>query len=96
MPYAKTFTSFRFKDFLSQLTTKRFELLRLASKWRRSIADLAMAAHRDQGAVSRDVAKLSKLGLVRGEVTPNGVHGQTKIVTKIAATIWITTKIAPV
>lgn len=30
LPYAKTFTSYEFEDFLSQLTPKRFELLRLA------------------------------------------------------------------
>jgi len=47
LPYAKTFTSHESEDFLSQLTPKRFELLRLASKGRRSIADLATAAHRD-------------------------------------------------
>ena len=68
MPYAKTFTSFEFEDFLSQLTPKRFELLRLARNGRLSIAELATAAHRDQSAVSRDVAKLSQLGLVEVEV----------------------------
>ncbi len=96
LPYAKTFTSFEFEDFLSQLTPKRFELLRLASKGRRSISDLATAAHRDQGAVSRDVAKLSKLGLVRVEVVPNEGHGQKKIVTPVATTISINASIAAV
>jgi predicted transcriptional regulator len=94
LPYAKTFTSFEFEDFLSQLTPKRFELLRLASKGCRSIADLATAAHRDQSAVSRDIAKLSKLGLVKVEVVPNDGHGRKKIVMPVATTISINASIA--
>lgn len=94
LPFAKTFTSFEFEEFLSQLTPKRFELLRLASKGRRSIADLATASHRDQSAVSRDVAKLSKLGLVRVELVPNEGHGQKKIVMPVATTISINASIA--
>lgn len=94
LPYAKTFTSFEFEDFLSQLTPKRFELLRLASKGSRSISDLATAAHRDQSAVSRDVAKLTKLGLVKVAVVPNQGHGQKKIVMPVATTISINASIA--
>lgn len=94
LPYARTFTSFEFEDFPSQLTPKRFELLRLASKGRRSIADLAIAAHRDQSAVSRDAAKLSKLGLVEVEVVPNEGHGRKKIVMPVATTISINASIA--
>jgi predicted transcriptional regulator len=94
LPYAKTFTSYEFQDFLSQLTPKRFELLRLASKGRRSIADLATAAHRDQSAVSRDVAKLSQLGLVKVEVIINEGHGRKKIVMPVATTISINALIA--
>ena len=94
LPYAKTFTSYEFEDFLSQLTPKRFELLRLASKGRRSIADLATAAHRDQSAVSRDVAKLSQLGLVKVEVVTNEGHGRKKIVMPVATTISINASIA--
>ena len=89
LPYAKTFTSYEFEDFLSQLTPKRFELLRLASKGRRSIADLATASHRDQSAVSRDVAKLSQLGLVKVEVIINEGHGRKKMVMPVATTISI-------
>ena len=96
LPYAKTFTSYEFEDFLSQLTPKRFELLRLASKGRRSIADLATAAHRDQSAVSRDVAKLSQLGLVKVEVVTNEGHGRKKIVMPVATTISINASIAAV
>jgi predicted transcriptional regulator len=78
LTYAKVFTSYEFEDFLSQLTPKRFELLRLASKGGRSILDLAAASHRDPSAVSKDVARLSKLGLVRVEAVRNDGHGQKK------------------
>ncbi|GAB1389768.1 MAG: hypothetical protein AMXMBFR78_19670 [Rubrivivax sp.] len=94
LPYARTFTSFEFEDFLSQLTPRRFELLRLASKGRQSIADLAVASERDQSAVSRDVAKLSELGLVKVEVVANDGHGRKKIVTPAATTISISASIA--
>lgn len=94
LPFARVFTSYEFEDFLSQLTPKRFELLRLASKGGRSIADLAAAAHRDQSAVSRDVAKLSRLGLVKVEAVRNDGHGQKKIVTPVASTISISASIA--
>jgi DNA-directed RNA polymerase specialized sigma24 family protein len=59
LPYSRVLTSFEFEDFLSQLTPKRFELLRLASKGGQSIADLAAAAHRDPSAVSKDVSRLT-------------------------------------
>jgi len=96
LPYTMTFTSFEFEDFLSQLTPKRFELLRLASKGTRSISDLATAAHRDQSAVSRDVAKLSKLGLVKVELVANEGHGQKKIVKPVATTISFNASIVAV
>ncbi len=67
----------------------RFELLRLAIKRRRSINDLASAAHREPSAVSRDVAKLQKLGLVRVDLVPNPGHGQMKMVTPVATRISI-------
>lgn len=93
LPFAVTFTSFEFEDFLSQLTPRRFELLRLASKGRQSIADLAQAAHRDQSAVSRDVATLSRLGLVKVELVTNEGHGRKKVVLPVASTISISASI---
>ena len=89
LPYARTFTSVQFEEFVTELTPKRFELLRLAYKRRSSIGDLATASHRDQSAVSRDVAKLQKLGLVKVELVANPGHGQMKIVTPVAARIAI-------
>ena len=89
LPHARSFTSIEFEAFVTQLTPKRFELLRLAIKRRRSIGDLATASHRDQSAVSRDVAKLQKLGLVKVETVANPGHGQMKIVTPVATRIAI-------
>lgn len=94
LPYSRVLTSYEFEDFLSQLTPKRFELLRLASKGGRSIADLAAAAHRDPSAVSKDVSRLSKLGLIKVELVQNDGHGQKKIVSPVATTISINASIA--
>lgn len=94
LPYSKVFTSLEFEDFLTQLTPKRFELLRMASKGRRSIADLAIASHRNPSAVSRDVSKLSALGLVKVESVCNEGHGRKKVVMPVASTIAISVSIA--
>jgi len=93
LPYAKVFTSFEFEDFLTQLTPKRFELLRLASKGQHSIADLALASHRNPSAVSKDVSKLSALGLVKVESVSNEGHGRKKVVMPVASTISINASI---
>ena len=93
LPYSKVFTSFEFEDFLTQLTPKRFELLRLASRGQHSIADLALASHRNPSAVSRDVSKLSALGLVKVESVSNEGHGRKKVVMPVASTISINASI---
>lgn len=89
LPHARMFTSVEFEEFVTQLTPKRFELLRLAIKRRRSINELASASHREPSAVSRDVATLQKLGLVRVELVANPGHGQMKMVTPVATRIAI-------
>ena len=91
LPHAKTlsFTSVEFEAFVSELTPKRFQLLRLAIKRSRSIGELATASHRDQSAVSRDVARLEKLGLVKVELIANPGHGKMKMVTPVATRIAI-------
>lgn len=94
LPYSRVFTSFEFEDFLTQLTPKRFELLRIASKGQHSIADLATASQRNPSAVSRDVSKLSALGLVKVESVTNEGHGRKKIVMPVARTITINASIA--
>ena len=94
LPYSRVFTSMEFEDFLTQLTPKRFELLRIASKGRHSIADLAIASQRNPSAVSRDVSKLSELGLVKVESVTNEGHGRKKVVMSVANTISINASIA--
>lgn len=94
LPYSRVFTSLEFEDFLTQLTPKRFELLRIASKGRHSITDLAVASHRNPSAVSRDVSKLSELGLVKVESVSNEGHGRKKVVMPVASTISINASIA--
>lgn len=89
LPYARRFTSIEFEEFVTELTPKRLELLRLAIKRRRSIGELATASHRDQSAVSRDVARLQELGLVNVESVPIPGHGQMKIVTPVVTRITI-------
>jgi len=94
LPYSQVFTSFEFEEFITQLTPKRFQLLRLAAKGGRSIADLAESSKRDRAAVSKDVAKLKKLGLVKVDSVTNVGHGTKKVVTPVAETISINAAIA--
>lgn len=94
LPYSRAFTSLEFADFLTHLTPKRFELLRIASQGRYSIADLALAAQRNPSAVSRDIAKLSDLGLVSVESVSNDGHGRKKVVSSVAREITISAAIA--
>lgn len=94
LPHAQVFTSFEFEEFITQLTPKRFQLLRLAAKGGRSIADLAESSKRDRAAVSKDVAKLQKLGLVKVDSVANVGHGMKKIVSPVANTISINAAIA--
>ena len=94
LPHAHTFTSYEFEEFINELTPKRLELLRLAISGIRSISDLAGACHRDQSSVSKDVARLQSLGLVKVEVVANAGHGRKKLVTPVAETISINANFA--
>ena len=58
------------------------------------IADLASASHRNPSAVSRDVSKLSALGLLKVESVSNEGHGRKKIVMPVASTLSIHASIA--
>lgn len=89
LPHAMKFTSVQFEDFIGELTPKRFQLLRMAAKGEKSIAELATASKRDQSAVSKDIARLSRLGLVKVEARVNAGHGVKKVVTPIAESISI-------
>jgi len=94
LPYAVTFTSVEFVEFMAELTPKRVELLRAAIKKARSISELADAVHREQSAVSKDVARLAKLGLVRVDEVSNAGHGRKKIVVPVAESISINANFA--
>jgi predicted transcriptional regulator len=74
---------------LDTLTPKRLELLRLSKAGNRKIAELAIAAHRDPSAVSKDIARLVDLGLVSVVVETNAGHGVKKIVRPVAENIEI-------
>jgi predicted transcriptional regulator len=89
IPHAITIRSHTFEDFIAVLTPKRFQLLRLSKAGNRSISDLAIAAHRDPSAVSKDIAKLVELGLVRVVTETNAGHGVKKIVRPVAQNIEI-------
>lgn len=94
LPHAVTLTSVAFASFISELTPKRFELLRLAFKKRCSISELAVAVNREQSAVSKDVGRLKKLGLVTVEEVSNAGHGRKKMVIPVAESISITASLA--
>jgi predicted transcriptional regulator len=89
IPHAVTIRSHAFEDFVTALTPKRFELLRLSKPGNLSISDLAAAAQRDPSAVSKDIAKLVELGLVCVVIEVNAGHGVKKIVRPVAQNIEI-------
>lgn len=94
LPFAVTLTSIEFVDFVSELTPKRVELLRAAIKKSRSISELAEAVHREQSAVSKDVGRLAKLGLLKVEEVSNAGHGKKKMVIPVAESISINANFA--
>ena len=90
LPYSRVLTSFEFEDFISELTPKRLELLRLAARHAQlSISELAKASQRDHSSVSKDIARLQDLGIVQDEIVANVGHGTKKVVTCIADRISI-------
>lgn len=89
IPHSVTIRKHRFETLMTILTPKRFELLRLSKSGKRSIAELAVAAHRDPSAVSKDIAKLADLGLVHIVIESNAGHGIKKIVRPAAENIEI-------
>lgn len=85
-----------FEDFVTQLTPKRLELLRLTIRQQRSIADLATPSRGDQSAVSRDVSRQQKLGPVKVEWVANPGHGPMNIVSPVATRSAIDADLAAV
>jgi predicted transcriptional regulator len=69
------------------LTAQRMRLVETARKKRLSISALAEELGRNRGAVTRDVNKLTKLGLVRLREQVNPGHGIVQIVEPVAEKI---------
>lgn len=87
LPHSMTFTSLEFVEFVSEMTPKRVELLRAAVKKAQSISELAVTVRREQSAVSKDVTRLAKLGLLKVEEVANAGHGRKKLVVPVAESI---------
>ncbi len=71
-------------EMLNVLTTERVRLLRRAKAGAVPIVDLATVLKRDVRAVSRDVLRLEKAGLLRTSYRVNPGHGRRKIVEPVA------------
>lgn len=71
-------------EMLNVLTSERVRLLRRAKAGALPITDLASGLDRDIRAVSRDVVRLEKAGLLRTSYRVNPGHGRCKIVEPVA------------
>lgn len=80
-------------ELLNVLTTERVRLLRRAKTGALPISDLASGLNRDVRAVSRDVMRLEKAGLLRTSYRINPGHGKCKIVEPVAAKYRLTASI---
>lgn len=80
-------------EMLEILTAERVRLLRKTKSGARPIANLASDLRRDVRAVSRDVARLEKVGLLRTSYRTNPGHGRFKIVEPVAQEYVLTASI---
>lgn len=71
-------------ELLNVLTAERVRLLRRAKAGLQPIAELATGLKRDVRAVSRDVVRLEKAGLLRTRYCVNPGHGRYKVVEPVA------------
>jgi predicted transcriptional regulator len=71
-------------ELLNVLTAERVRLLRWARAGSQPIAELASGLKRDVRAVSRDVVRLEKAGLLRTSYRINPGHGRYKVVEPVA------------
>jgi predicted transcriptional regulator len=71
-------------ELLSVLTVERLRLLQQAKAGSVRISDLATGLKRDLRAVSRDVMRLEKAGLLRTIYRTNPGHGKYKVVEPVA------------
>src|SRR3954452_6576687 len=71
-------------EMLNVLTAERVRLLRKAKAGALPISDLASSLKRDIRAVSRDVVRLERAGLLRTTYRVNPGHGRYKVVEPVA------------
>jgi predicted transcriptional regulator len=71
-------------ELLNVLTAERVRLLRRARAGSQPITELASGLKRDVRAVSRDVVRLEKAGLLRTSYRVNPGHGRYKVVEPVA------------
>ncbi len=71
-------------EMLNVLTAERVRLLRSAKAGSQPITELATGLKRDVRAVSRDVVRLEKAGLLRTSYRVNPGHGRYKVVEPVA------------
>ena len=71
-------------ELLSVLSTERVRLLRCAKRGSVALTELALGVDRDVRAVSRDVDRLEKAGLLRTSFRVNPGHGRYKVVEPVA------------
>jgi len=77
-------------EMLEVLTSERVRLLRKAKSGAAPVADLASSLKRDVRAVSRDVDRLEKAGLLRTSFQTNPGHGRRKVVEPVAREFRLT------
>jgi predicted transcriptional regulator len=77
-------------EMLAVLTSERVRLLRKAKAGALLISDLASGLKRDVRAVSRDVTRLEKAGLLRTSYRINPGHGRCKVVEPVASKYSLT------
>jgi predicted transcriptional regulator len=77
-------------EMLEVLTAERVRLLRRTKKGAAPVSDLASALRRDVRAVSRDVDRLERAGLLRTSFQINPGHGRRKVVEPVAREFCLT------
>lgn len=71
-------------EMLNVLTAQRIRLLRKMKAGALPVSDLASGLRRDIRAVSRDVSRLERAGLLRTRYQVNPGHGRYKVVEPVA------------
>lgn len=78
------------EDMLACLTPQRLRLIEATRKRSQSVTDLAASVARNRSSVQRDIALLSRAGLLRLSKRRNPGHGQVQMVEAIAEHFTLT------